>query len=258
MDLATLLGMVSAFGLVMYGIMSGGSLLIFWDAASAAIVVGGTLGVTLINYPLGDVMRVMVIVKKIFLHKLKSAKELIASLVELATDTRKGGILSIEGKIKEIDDKFFAKGLQMLVDGIEVNSIKSVLEKEIDYVSERHRLGAEIFTTLGAFAPALGMIGTLIGLVQMLQSLEDPSTIGPAMAIALITTFYGAIMANLLFLPIAGKLKKRDQEEMLVRELILEGVISIASGENPRIMEQKLQVFLSPNQREVPEEPAEK
>lgn len=241
--------MVTAFGLVMFGILSGGSLLIFWDAASCAIVVGGTVGVTLINYPLGDVMGVVVVVKKIFLNKLKSAQELIVSLVEMATETRKGGILSIEPKIKEIEDPFFAKGLQMLVDGIEVNSIKSVLEKEIDYVSERHRLGAEIFTTLATFAPALGMIGTLIGLVQMLQKLEDPSTIGPAMAIALITTFYGALMANLLFLPIAGKLKKRDQEEMLVMELILEGVLSIAAGENPRIMEQKLKVFLSPKLR---------
>ncbi len=173
----------------------------------------------------------------------------------MATDVRKGGILSIESKVKAIEDKFFSKGLQMLVDGIEVGSIKAVLEKEIDYVSERHRQGAEIFTTLATFAPALGMIGTLIGLVQMLQSLDDPSSIGPAMAIALITTFYGALLANMLFLPMAGKLKKRNTEEMLVMELILEGVISIAAGENPRVMEQKLQVFLSPKHREAAAEP---
>ncbi|MFQ5780480.1 MAG: motility protein A [Nitrospiria bacterium] len=251
MDLATLLGLGSAFGLVVFGILSGGSLLIFWDAASCAIVVGGTIGVTLISYPLKDVLGVIKVVKNIFLHKLQSGAELITSLVDMATKTRKGGVLSIEPMIKEIKDDFFSKGLQMLVDGIEINSIRSVLEKEMDYVSERHRLGADIFTTLGTFAPALGMIGTLIGLVQMLQKLDDPSKIGPAMAVALITTFYGALMANLLFLPISGKLKKRSKEEIFVKELILEGVLSIAAGENPRVMEQKLQVFLSPKERKT-------
>jgi len=235
--------------LVLYGILSGGSLIIFWDAASAAIVIGGTVGVVLIAYPLGDVLGVMVVVKNIFMFKLQSAKDLIALLVDMANKTRKGGILSIEPMIKEIKDQYLAKGLQMLVDGIEVSSIQSVLEKEMDYVSARHKLGADVFMALATYAPALGMIGTLIGLVQMLQKLDDPSKIGPAMAVALITTFYGALMANLLFMPIAGKLKKRDQEETLVKELILEGVLSIAGGENPRIMEQKLQVFLSPKQR---------
>lgn len=251
MDPATLIGLVTAIGLVLFGILSGGSLLIFWDSASCAIVVGGTIGVTLISYPLKDVLGVIPVVKNIFLYSLQSAAELITSLVDLSAKTRKGGVLSIEPEIKNIKDKFFAKGLQMLVDGIEINSIRSVLEKEIDYVSERHRLGADIFMTLATFAPALGMIGTLIGLVQMLQKLDDPSKIGPAMAIALITTFYGALMANLLFLPIAGKLKKRSKEEMLVKELILEGVLSIASGENPRVMEQKLQVFQSPKERKA-------
>ncbi len=253
MDLASIIGVVVAFGLVLFGILSGGSLLIFWDAASAAIVIGGTIGVVLINYPLGDVLSVFKVVKNVFLHKMQSAKILITDLVEMATDVRKGGILSIEGKVKEIQDPFFAKGLQMLVDGIEVGSIKGVLEKEIDYVSERHSLGAEIFATLATFAPAMGMIGTLIGLVQMLQSLDDPSSIGPAMAIALITTFYGAMLANMVFMPMSGKLKKRNKEEMLVMELILEGVISIAGGENPKIMEQKLQVFLSPKDRAAEE-----
>ncbi len=251
MDLATVIGIFSAFGLVFFGIMSGGSLLIFWDAASAAIVVGGTFGVTLINYPLGDVFGVLKVVKHVFLFRLQSAKELIETLVDMANKTRTGGILSIEPMIKDLNDTFLAKGMQMLVDGIDVNAIKGVLEKEVDYVEDRHKLGAEVFTTLATFAPALGMIGTLIGLVQMLQKLDDPSKIGPAMAVALITTFYGALLANLIFLPMAGKLKKRNKEEMLVKELIVEGILSIAGGENPRIMEQKLQVFLSPSNRTV-------
>lgn len=249
MDIATLVGMVTAFALVLFGIFSGGSIMIFWDSASFAIVVGGTIGTTLINYPLKDVLGVMTVVKNIFLHKLKSPNELIASLIDLSGKARKGGILSIEPLVREITDEFFAKGLQMLVDGIEVNSIRSVLEKETEYIGERHKLGAEVFVTLATFAPALGMIGTLIGLVQMLQNLEDPSKIGPAMAVALITTFYGALMANLLFLPISGKLKTRNKQEMLIKELILEGVLSIASGENPKVMEQKLQVFLAPKLR---------
>ncbi len=254
MDLATIIGMLSAFGLVFFGILSGGSLLVFWDAASAAIVLGGTFGVTLINYPLADVLGVLKVVKHVFLFKLQSAKELIETLVDMANKTRTGGILSIEPMIKDLSDGFLAKGMQMLVDGIDVNAIKGVLEKEIDYVEDRHKLGAEVFTTLATFAPALGMIGTLIGLVQMLQKLDDPSKIGPAMAVALITTFYGALSANLVFLPMAGKLKKRNKEEMLVKELILEGILSIAAGENPRVMEQKLQVFLSPNNRTVNKE----
>ena len=251
MDLATVIGIISAFGLVLYGILIGGTLMIFWDSASAAIVIGGTFGVTLINYPLADVLGVLKVIKHVFLFKLQAAKELITILVDIANKTRTGGILSVEPMVKELKDGFLAKGMQMLVDGIEINSIQSVLEKEIGYVEDRHKLGAEVFTTLATFAPALGMIGTLIGLVQMLQKLDDPSKIGPAMAVALITTFYGAVFANLIFLPMAGKLKKRNKEEVLVKELILEGVLSIAAGENPRVMEQKLQVFLSPNNRTV-------
>ncbi len=251
MDLASLIGVVVAFGLVLFGILSGGTLLIFWDAASAAIVLGGTVGVTLINYPLKDFFSVVKVVKNVFLFKLQSGSELIEILVDMANKNRTGGILSIEPMIKDIKDGFLSKGMQMLIDGIEVSSIQSVLEKEVDYVEDRHKLGAEILTTLATFAPALGMIGTLIGLVQMLQKLDDPSKIGPAMAVALITTFYGALTANLIFLPMAGKLKKRNKEEMLVKELILEGILSIASGENPRVMEQKLQVFLSPSHRSV-------
>ncbi len=254
MDLATLLGIVGAFGLVMFGILSGGTLMVFWDAASFMIVVGGTIGVVLINYPLVDVLGVMKVIKHVFLFKLQSAQDLITVLVDVGTKTRTGGILTVEPMIKDIKDEFLAKGLVMLVDGIDVNSIKGVLEREVAYVEERHDLGAEVFTALATFAPALGMIGTLIGLVQMLQSLDDPSKIGPAMAIALITTFYGALMANLIFLPMAGKLKKRNKEELLVKDLILEGVMSIAAGENPRVMEQKLQVFLSPKHRKMSED----
>ena len=252
MDFATIIGLISAFGLVIFGILSGGSILLFWNAPSLLIVVGGTLGATLINYPLKDMLSVMGVVKNIFFKKLEAPGTLIKQLVDLGAKSRKGGILSLEPVLKDVRDPYFVKGLQMIIDGLELGSVREVMEKEMEHAGGRHRLGAEIFLTLGTFAPALGMIGTLIGLVQMLQNLDDPSQIGPAMAVALITTFYGALMANIMFLPIAGKLKTRSKEEMLIKELILEGVVSIASGENPRVMEQKLQSFIPPKQREVP------
>ncbi len=149
-----------------------------------------------------------------------------------------------------MDDPFVAKGLQLAIDGMEPESIREIMETEVGYLQERHKAGAEILTTMATFFPAMGMIGTLIGLVQMLKTMDDPSTIGPSMAVALLTTFYGAVAANLLCLPMAGKLRKRSQEEMLVKEMVIAGIISVANGENPRIVEQKLHSFMPPSNRE--------
>ncbi len=169
----------------------------------------------------------------------------------MAGIARREGILALEANTNEMKDEFMKKGMMLSVDGLEPSAIKDILDTEIVAIQERHKLGAEIFTSLGTFAPALGMIGTLIGLVQMLRTMEDPSTIGPAMAVALLTTFYGAVMANILFLPIAGKLKNRSGEEVLIKELMTEGIISIAKGENPRVIEQKLNAYLPPQLRAV-------
>jgi len=250
MDLATIVGIGSSFALVVIAMMLGGSILMFWDIPSVLIVVGGTIGVTLINYPLRDVLKVMGIVKHVFLHKLITVPQLITQFVEFATRARREGILALETSMKEVDDPFLQKGLQLTIDGLEPGNIKEILETEIDYVAERHRLGAEIFMTMGTFAPALGMIGTLIGLVQMLKAMDDPSNIGPAMAVAIITTFYGAVLANMLFLPMSGKLKNRSSEEVMIKELMLNGILSIARGDNPRVIEQKLHSFLPPSLRQ--------
>ncbi len=250
MDIATLVGIVLSFALVLSAIMMGGSLSIFINIPSVMIVVGGTLGATMINYPLPDILKVTKVVKNAFFMKKMTANELIATFVNLAGIARREGILALESKLNEMEDEFMKKGMQLSVDGLEPAAIKEILETEIDAIQDRHKLGAEIFTTMGTFAPALGMIGTLIGLVQMLQTMSDPSTIGPAMAVALLTTFYGAVMANILFLPIAGKLKNRSSEEVMIKELMTEGVISIAKGENPRVIEQKLNAYLPPNMRE--------
>jgi len=249
MDLATVLGVVSAFSLVLLSIMTGGGLGAFINLPSIMIVGGGTLGATMVNYPLGDVIGVIKVGMKVLFSKATSAPELVSNFVEYATRARREGILALESSVEAAGDDFLRKGLQLTVDGLEPQAIEEILQTEIDYVETRHKLGADIFQTMGTFAPALGMIGTLIGLVQMLQSMEDPSAIGPAMAVALITTFYGALAANVLFLPMAGKLRKRSQEEVMVKEMILNGILSIARGDNPRILEQRLHSFIPPDQR---------
>jgi chemotaxis protein MotA len=250
MDVATLVGIITAFSLVFTAITMGGSIALFINIPSIMIVVGGTLGATLINYPLPDILKVSKVVKNAFFMRVSTSKEMITNFVSLAGVARREGILALENSISEINDEFMRKGMQLSIDGLEPVSIKDILDTEIINIQERHKLGAEIFTTVGTFAPALGMIGTLIGLVQMLQTMEDPSTIGPAMAVALLTTFYGALIANILCLPIAGKLRNRSGEEVMMKELMSEGILSIAKGDNPRLLEQKLNAFLSPQLRE--------
>lgn len=249
MDIATVLGLVSAIGLMLVAIMSGGGLGMFIDYPSMLIVGGGTIGASLINYPLKDVLRSISVAMNAFFAKIPGAPLMIPRFMELSSKARKEGLLALEGEINGTRDGFFAKGLQLVVDGVAPESIEEILNTEIDSLRDRHRLGAEIFTSMGTFAPAMGLIGTLIGLVQMLANMSDPSTIGPAMAVALITTFYGAILANVVFLPIAGKLRLRSTEEVQVREIIAEGVLSISNGVNPRIVEQRLQAYLAPKDR---------
>ena len=204
----------------------------------------------MINYPIKDVIGVIGVAKKAILAKEISLNDIIKRFVEYAKKSRKEGILSLESEIKDLNDDFLKKGIQLSIDGLEPQEIREILETEVDFIRNRHQLGAEIFATMGAFAPALGMIGTLIGLVQMLQTMDDPSRIGPAMAVALLTTFYGSIMANIICLPIAGKLKTRSKEEMLEKELMIQGIISLSNGDNPRIIEQKLLAFLPASKRQ--------
>jgi len=249
MDIATVLGIVSAFGLVLSAIFMGGGLNIFVNVPSLLIVVGGTVGVTLIAYPLKDFLGVLKVVQKALFTKNISVDELIKRFAGFASKTRKEGILALESELKAVKDEFLKKGVQLSIDGLEPQEIRDILDTEIDYVRNRHQLGAEIFTTMGTYAPAMGMIGTLIGLVQMLQNMSDPSSIGPAMAVALLTTFYGSIMANICCMPVAGKLRARSKEEMMVKEMTIQGIISLSNGDNPRILEQKLLAFIPNNKK---------
>ena len=250
MDLATIIGTILAFSLVIMAIIMGGTLDAFINLPSLLIVVGGTIGATAINYPLKDILKVIKVVKNaIFCKDSVNFSELISNFLKMADKARREGILSLEGFIKDSHDEFLKYGLRLCVDGVEPQSIKQILEKDIKSCSERHELGADIFLSMGSYAPAFGMIGTLIGLVQMLAKLDDPSNIGPAMAVALITTFYGALLANAVFLPMAGKLKTKSEEEIFVKKIMLEGIMGISNGDNPRILEQKLNTFLPIKER---------
>ena len=251
MDIATILGI--GVGLLMIAIVSlvgtGGSTFIHFP--SMMIVMGGTMAATFVNFPMGDVVKVMKVVQKAFFGKEPNPEGLIDKLVELAEKARREGILAIERHIDELDDEFMRNGIQLAVDGSEPEVMRNIMENELNNQQSRHKLGQSIFTVMGTYAPAFGMIGTLIGLIKMLNTLEDPTQIGAGMAVALVTTFYGAVLANLIFLPIAGKLKTRSEKEVLERELIIEGILAIQSGDNPRIIRGKLLTFLAPSIRKA-------
>lgn len=219
----------------------------FVNAPGLLIVVGGTLAVTFIKFPLNHTLSSIRIALKAFLHKAELPTELILRIIELSVKARKDGLIALEEE--KIDNEFLAKGIQLAVDGHEPEIVRRILALEINLTIERHDMGQSIFKGMGDSAPAMGMIGTLIGLVQMMANMSDPSSIGPSMAVALLTTLYGAVIANALALPIADKLSHRSAEERLKRTLILEAVQGIQNGLNPNILEETLNAFLPASQR---------
>ncbi len=245
MDIATLVGVISGIGFVLVTILMGSGLGMFINIPSIMIVVGGTFAATLIAYPLSDFLKVIGMAVRVFMFKIEKPEDLVATLVDISNKARKGGLLSIEGDIKEVKDPYLASALQMTVDGVKTSDIAAIMQKKISVIQREHKIGWSIFGSMGSYAPAFGMVGTLIGLVQMLANLDDPSTIGPKMAVAMITTFYGAVLANLFFIPMSDKLKLRSQEEITNMNLLFEGVVSIREGEHPRMLEDKMSVYLS-------------
>ncbi|QUL98603.1 MAG: flagellar motor protein [Candidatus Fermentithermobacillus carboniphilus] len=250
MDRASVLGIVSGFGLVLWAMLMGGSLKLFWDVPSVLITVGGTLTATLMSYPMETFLDVLKIAKNAFFSKEPDLSETINTIVRFADKARREGLLALDQDADALEDPFLQKGVRLVVDGTTPELVRSILETELAFVAERHKVGQSMFETMGAFAPAFGMLGTLIGLIQMLVTLDQPEKIGPGMAVALVTTFYGSILANLVFLPIANKLKNRSAREVFIKEAIIEGVLSIQAGDNPRIVQEKLKSFLSPKERE--------
>ena len=252
MDIATVIGLVLALVLVVGSIAAGGSLMLFINVPSILIVVGGTLATAFIRFGMGDVLNSMKVAMNAFFVKMTPPQQIIQEIVNLANIARKNGLIVLEQQ--PIEDPFLKKAIMYCVDGHEAEFIDEVLRKEVSLTAERHDLGKSVFSSMGDAAPAFGMIGTLIGLVQMLASMDDPASIGPSMAVALLTTLYGALLANIFFLPIADKLSLRNDEEMRNRKLIIEGVLGILKGLNPRVMEEFLQTFLPPKERTAGEE----
>jgi len=249
MDLATLIGVIASFGLVGFAILSGDGASTFLNVPSIVIVFGGTVGATMVCFPLKTCLGVMGVVRKTLFWKDLDNSAIIGTLEELAKKARKEGLLSLQAAGDDISDPFYKGGLQLVVDGQEADTIEAILATEIDYVAARHAVGAELLKAMGTYAPAFGMIGTIIGLIQMLQNMNDPSSIGPAMAVALVTTFYGALLANVVFLPLVTKLQQRSNQEVEQKSLIMEGLLSIHAGDNPRILVQKLSAFVPPSAR---------
>jgi chemotaxis protein MotA len=247
MDLATVIGLVGGGGIVLLAIILGGSVGIFFNVPSVLIVVGGTFATALIRFGMGDVLNSMKVANNAFATKLSVPEQVIKEIVNLANIARKNGLIVLEQQ--PIADHFLKKAIMYCVDGHEAEFIEEVLNKEVSLTVERHDIGRKVFSGMGDSAPAFGMIGTLVGLVQMLSTMGDPSTIGPAMAVALLTTLYGALIANIVMIPIADKLSLRSREEERNRKLIIEGVLGILKGLNPRVMEEFLETFLPPKER---------
>lgn len=250
MDLGTIIGIICGFACIATAVMSGGTAKIFIHIPSMLITVGGMLSATLIHFSLGQVLRILPVVKKTLFHRLPGQQETIQKMVDLAAVNRRDGALALEQHLEDVDEPFMVRSLQMVIDGQDQESIDEILTNEIHYLQERHASGKKVLDFMGASAPAFGMIGTLIGLVSMLTNLKNPDQIGAGMAVALITTFYGALMANLVFIPLAGKLATRSKQERLLREMVLQGTLAIVAGESPSSVREKMQTFLSSRARE--------
>jgi chemotaxis protein MotA len=252
MDLATLIGLILAWGAFLGSILiEGGDLSALLNPSAALLVFGGTLGASMICFPLSTVTSLPGIVKNAFLSKKEDVGHLIKTLVGYAEKARREGLLALEDEVQKMDDPFLKKGIQLAIDGTDPELVREIMETDIQFLGTRHHEGANLFGTMGGFAPTLGVIGTVSGLVHMLANLSDPGSMGPSIAAAFIATLYGVCSANLLFLPLGNKLKAISHEEVLVREIMMEGILAIQAGDNPRIVEEKLKAFLAPKIRKT-------
>ena len=247
MDLATLIGLVGSFGIVITAMLLGGGVGMFVNAPSLLIVMVGTLFVVLMKFSLAQFLGAMKVAVKAFSFKLVGPEELIEEVVQLADEARKGGMLALEGK--EVSSNFLQKGIQLLVDGHDADIVRGLLKKDLNQTLQRHETGAKIFTAMGDVGPAMGMIGTLVGLVAMLSDMDDPKSIGPSMAVALLTTLYGAMFANMIAIPVADKLSLRKEEEARVKSMVVDALVAIQAGQNPRVIDSMLKVYLPESKR---------
>ena len=250
MDIASLIGIVACLGLVMFGIVSGddgmAAIGFFVDPPSMLITFGGSFMATMASVTLPDFIGGLKSFTLIFKTESANIPEMITKIIDLSNVARKEGLLSLEEAASDLDDAFMKKGILLIVDGTDPELVRGILETELVSIEGRHKDKIGFWETLGSMGPAWGMIGTLIGLINMLKNLEDASSIGPAMSVALVTTLYGSLIANWLCNPTASKLKVNNEREVAIKEMIVEGLLSIQAGENPRVIEEKLKSFLTP------------
>jgi chemotaxis protein MotA len=251
MDIATVLGVILGFVVIIGTILYEGNLRIFFNIPALAIVFGGMTCATMIHFSMKQFLGIFSVIKKTLLHRTVSPGELIQRMVNYSAINRRDGALALEQELPKIRDLFLTKGLQMLIDGQDEQSIRELLGLEIQYLEERHSVGKKILEFMGASCPSFAMVGTLIGLISMLSRMESPEEIGSGMAVALVCTFYGALMANLVFLPLGGKLGQYSKAEKMSMEMTVEGICAIAKGDNPTAVREKMQVFISVRRREA-------
>ena len=253
-DIMSAIGIVLGATLVTLSIVFEGDLRAFWNPSGIMITVGGSFGALMVNFRLEEMKSVLQVTRKVFVRQDESIIDLHTRFVQLAQKARREGLLVLEDELDQIDDQFLRNGLQMVIDGFEPDNIRNILDAELSSLEGRHELGQNLYRTWGSFAPAFGMIGTLIGLVMMLAKLDDPSAIGPGMAVALLTTLYGSLLANLIFLPMAGKLEIYSNEEIRLKEIIVEALLALQSGINPRLLQEQIKSYFSPAEKKLLEE----
>ena len=252
MDIASILGLVICFAMVILGIATSGGISTignFIDIPSVAITFGGAFSAILATYTLQEFVAGLKSFALIFKLPTVNTSEMIHKIIELSNIARKEGLLSLEEATTEMEDEFLKKGILLIVDGTDPELVRAIMETELMSIESRHKSKISFWENVGSMGPAWGMIGTLVGLVNMLQNMSDPNSIGPSMATALITTLYGSLLANWICAPVAGKLKNNNELELMEKEIMIEGLLSIQAGENPRVIEEKLKSFLSPAER---------
>ncbi len=250
MDIASLIGIIMGFLMLVYGIISNhADVMTYLNFPSAIITFGGALFATMLSYSMQDFLNGLKSVKLVFKTSAMNTSDMIKSIIDLSNVARKEGLLSLEEAAADLDEPFLKKGILLIVDGTDPDLVRGIMETELVSIESRHRTVIGFWEALASMGPAWGMIGTLVGLVNMLNNMSDPSRIGGDMAVALITTLYGSVLANWLCTPVAGKLKAQNAQEMQLKEIMVEGLLSIQAGDNPRVIEEKLKSFLAPKER---------
>jgi len=249
MDKGTVVGIAAGLGIVAVSMLMGGGIGPFIDIPSLLVVLGGTIAATLVNFKFEDVMGLMKVTKKVIKEEPMAPQQYIEQIVSISKKARTNGLLAIEEDLENVDQDFMKLTLQHVVNGTEAEDLRNIMDAELTIMFERHKMGQKIYMAMGAYCPAFGMIGTLIGLILMLQNLSDPSAVGPGMAMAMVTTFYGSLFSNLFFIPMSGKLKMRSEQEIQFKEMLLTGILSVQAEESPRVIQNKLLSFLPPGER---------